>query len=349
MDVGIDTLWFSLPDRKIDANADLDVKQPTVNTATGEEQGRKILWRDGLKTVEGVGAFHNEDGISVSLRPPLGSAPGDAVLTVGFSVPKVANGSNYQPADFKTFQTALDTVEKKLGSWGIHTNVARGIPCRLDSCKTIQTREPYLAYHPVLAMLRGKRMEIRDYGTSFLYFNGVQEYSVYDKIKEMIAAKQNVSGLPANSLRFEQRLKTGRKIRDRLGFNTVMDLLEGFEQVQHEYTAGMKNQIFRHSPADLEIELASDFLIRLENLKREGKRNPIAALLNCLALERLGPDAPAFELAVKDFTENRSTRCRVGNMLTAARMDALSLQRVTPSKHTLGELYRELQEKVLIN
>ncbi len=343
----LDTLKLSLTDYEICGDANLTVQSPTFNPATQELGGYYPLWRSGSTHVVGSKAFHNSDDFNVTVQPFSPKEPQSIGCFVQFSVPKVANGSNYEPADFKATETALVTIERELRSIGIKTNIETATMSRADSCKTIRTKEPYEAYTPVLSRLQGQRVAKRDYGTTFLWHNTLQEICVYDKREEMKRRKKNVSKVPANSVRFERRMLKARKVRDCLGFNSVADLLVGFEQVEVDYKSAMEKQLFRFSPVELEIMTAGDFKSRLLSFQKSGKKNYIAGYLEAFALQQMGADKDAFLRAVEDVSENRATRSKIRKKLMQAEIDSLELQQIAPSKHSLGELYRELERAVL--
>jgi hypothetical protein len=266
---------------------------------------------------------------------------------VQFSVPKVASGSNYEPADFGATETALTTIERNLRSIGIRTNINTATISRLDSCRSVVTMEPYRAYAPVLAKLQGQRVSKRDYGTTFLWHNTLQEVCVYDKREEMKRRKKNVSEVPENCVRFEHRLLKARKVRDVLGFSSVNDLLVGFEQVKCGYKSAMETQLFRYSPAEVEILTVKDFEGYLKVFKEAGNPSYVDAFVRAVGFRQLSADKEAFLRAVENVSENRMTLSRTKKRLLQAEIDALALQRETTSKHTLAELYRELEREVL--
>ncbi len=343
----LDTLKLCLDGYGITDDIDLEVMPSVYNSKTGEFRGHYPLFQRGDEWIRGSKAFYNFEEMRVTLKPFNASEPQSIGCWAEFSVPKVANGSNYEPANFGTTKTALAMVESQLKSIGIKTNIQRATISRLDACKSVLTSEPYQAYAPVLARLQGQRMAVRGYGTTFLWHNTVQEICVYDKREEMKHRKKNISRVPKNVVRFEHRMKTGRKVRDVLGVRTVAELLEGFEQVPVAYRSAMEKQLFRYSPAELEIRTVQDFETDLLILKSAGIRNYVTELVLVHGLKNLTADKEAFLTAVENVSDSRMTLHRTKKMLREADMNALSLQRESTSKHTLGELYRELEREVV--
>jgi hypothetical protein len=348
----LDTLKLSLMDYEIDGDADLTVQPPTFNAATGERAEKFPLYRKGKGHVLGVRAYHNAEDFNVDVKPLNPNEPMAIGCWVEFSVPKVARGSNFKPADYLDTKGAITMVQRKLTKLGIKTNLKTAKISRLDSCKRPETQEAYHAYQPVLSMMQGQRMAKREYGTTFLWHNTVQEICVYDKIEEMKRRKHPVKGLPQNVVSFEHRLLKARKVRDATGLSNVTDLLDGFEQVGICYREAMKKQLFKHEPADVEVMTANHFVEQLTRLKEssaEGStsRYYVQEYLTSLAFHKLGADADAFMSAVEQVSDNRATRSQVKKKLQAARANALSMEKSLCSNRTLGELYRELEQEVL--
>jgi hypothetical protein len=343
----LDSIKLCLDGYKITDDLDVDVFQPTVNTKTGELRGHYPLLRSGSDWIRGSKAVCNLEELRVTLKPFTPSEPDHIGCWAEFSVPKVVDGSNYQPADFETTKAAFASVQKQLKTQGIETDILKATISRLDVCKGVLTSQPYQAYAPVLGRLQGTRMATRDYGTTFLWHNGSHEICAYDKIEEMKRRKKNISRLPKNCVRFEYRMLTGRKLNDVLGFRTAADLIEGFDQVKPGYITAMKKQLFRFSPAELEIRTVQDFKEDLLALKRAGKRNYVAEFLLIQGRGVVAQNNEAFITAVEEVSDSRATLGRTKNMLRQAQIDALSLQRESTSKLTHGDLYRELEREVL--
>jgi hypothetical protein len=238
-------------------------------------------------------------------------------------------------------------IERELRSLGIRTNILTATISRLDSCKNVLISETFASYVPVLARLQGQRMNRRDYGTTVLWENTLQEICAYDKHEEMKRRKKNLSRVPRNVARFEHRLLKARKVRDALGLSTAGDLLIGFDEVKKGYVTAMEKQLFRFSPVELEIMTAGDFEARLTSFQASGKKYWLAAYLEAYALQQLGSDKDAFLRAVESVTDNRMTFSRTRKKLMQAEINSFELDQLAPSKHTLGELYRELEREVL--
>jgi hypothetical protein len=345
----LDTLKLSLTDFEIAGNACLDVMQGSVNASTGEQKGQFPLWHNGQNHVVGSKAFYNADDYNVTVQPVRDDEPMSIGCYVQFSVPKVANGSNYQPADFTATKNALKTIHSELKRIGIKTNLKTAALSRVDSCKTIVTSEPYAAYHRVLLSVTGTDLSIkrRDYGSTFLWHNTQQQICVYDKIKEMKARKHSTRGLPPNSIRFEHRMLKARKIRDAIGLANVKDLLGGFEQIEMGYNKAMRKRLFHYSVAEVEAVTSRSLAEQLIHLRDSGSRYFLRDFLTALGAAEMAGNMEALLNAVETVTDSRATYHRTRKQLDNAQHQALRLQNSKYSRRTLKDLYQELERGVL--
>jgi hypothetical protein len=343
----IDTLKLSLSDYSIAAGANIEVQPSSFNALTGEMSANYPLWHDGVGYVEGTRAFHNAENFNVTLKPVSPLEPQSIGCYVQFSVPKVADGSNYHPTDAAGTARAVGTIQRGLKEMGIKTNVKTALLSRVDAFKTVEAQEPYFAYHPVLAMLRGQRMAKRDYGTTFLWSNTQQEICVYDKLEEMRKRKVNVSGLAVNSIRFEHRMLKAKKVRDVLGMKSVSDLLDGYDHVRDTYHRVMEKQLFKGSVAQAQVMTVQSIEHQLESFRMRGDRYWFQSYLNAVAMDTLSPDVEALLQALANVSGDTKMVSKIRRQIDQLRLDASALRAVAPSRRTLGELYMELKSGVL--
>jgi hypothetical protein len=343
----LDTLKLSLVDYEIKPGAELEVAQPAINHATGEVGYATPLWWHGEQPITGDKAFHNHEKFNVTIKPIV---PGDRHSVrcyVQFSVPKMANETNYFPADKESASRAVDQLEKDLCELGIKTNIQKAEISRLDACRRVETIEPFQTYSSVLSALQGTRMHKRDYGTTFLWHNTQQEVAVYDKIAEMTHRKHSVAGLPKNSISFEHRLLKARKVRDALGMKTVSDLLSDFGHVEKCYVTAMQKQLFKLPVADVQALSSRGLAEQLEVFKQLHPRTWLAAWQRAQGVASVLDDKTALLDAVAAVAGNKMMVSRLKRQLMQIEADAMTLREAAPSRRSAGELYRELEEKVL--
>jgi hypothetical protein len=343
----LDTLKVSLVDYEITDDAEFEVVQPTVNTRTGAPGAELPLWRSGGRVISGKKAFYNDENFNVTIKPILPDDPRSVRCYVQCSVPKIVNPTNYFPADETTTRAALKQLQKDLRRAGIKTNISRAELSRLDACKRIETVEPFQTYTSVLSALQGQRMHKRNYGTTFLWHNTQQEVAVYDKIAEMQHRKHSVAGFPKNSISFEHRLLKGRKVQDALGMKTVKDLVSDFGHVEKCYAAAMQKQLFKLPVPDVQ-ELSSRGLAeQMQLIKNAGRRNWFETWLRSQAVAALLDDKAALLDAVGEVAGNKMMVSRLKRQITQLEANAMELRKVAPSRRSAGELYQELERKVL--
>ncbi len=346
----IDTMQLMLTDYDARA-AELTLQPASVNTLTGESKNNFPLWHNGTKTVEGAYAYFREGHFNVTIKPqhnPDGMGIGTACY-VRFEVPKFAGESNYHPTDAKGTAAALQASQKLLKRVGIKTNVKTARISRLDAFKNVVAAEPFSCYSGVLALLAGSRMKQRGYENGFLWENTRQQICVYDKLRKMLHDKLSTVGLPENTIRFEHRMLQAQKVRDALEMATVADLLADYDKVCAVYQATMKRQLFRHSTHDITIMLASDIKREMAWFQAQGSKEWLNQYLRTFGLHSLlqKTNIETIVAVVDELAENRMKKSRLKRDLQKMQFDVRALAPVGGSKSTTGQLYQELQEKVL--
>jgi hypothetical protein len=347
----IDTLGLSLGDYQIDSDANLQVMPSDFNLQTGNLQANHPLFIDSSgRAIEGKKAFHNGEDFNLTIKPIASREPDLISSYIQFSVPKVLNGDNYAPTDSEGTKAALRAIESNLKAIGIRTNINTAKLSRLDAFRNVEADEPFESYQVILQVMQGQRMAKRDYGTTFLWQNSQQEICVYDKLAEMAARKQSIKGSTPNTIRFEHRLLNNRKIKNTLGMVTVSDLLSDLNHVDNCYRESMKKLLFKADTIpDNQPLSVMEAVKQFEFFKNQGG-HWVQRALRAKGLQGLSvEDCAAMRQAIDIVETNRMTKSRLKKYLNDGIMDALNLQQAAPSKKTLGQLYTELQTKVLMN
>ncbi len=343
----LDTLKIGLTDFDIQPDTCLEVQPATFNAGTCEVGQQYRLWTAGGRTVAGKRAFYNADDYNVTVHPVKEDDLTSILCHVQFSVPKLATGSNYHPADYQTTKTALKTINSELKRIGIKTNLKTATLSRVDSCKTVVAREPYAAYHPVLLSSSVTGAGTRIYGTTFHWGNTQQQLCVYDKIAEMHWKKHKTVGLPSNSIRFEHRLLNTTKVRTATGISTVGDLLTGFDEIEACYKKTMRSKIFHGASSDLEAITQRSLAEQLTRFKGSGSRYFVTDFLVSFAVAQMAGNMETLMKAVETVTDSKTTYRRIKKQLQAAQHEGLELRESNYSRRTLKDLYHELEAAVV--
>jgi hypothetical protein len=309
------------------------------------------LWTDAGRTFEGSQAYHRDEHFNVALKPQFkndGSGVSISCYT-RFEVPKFAGGNNYQPVDFQGTQDALKQAEKMLRDVGIRTNILTAKPCRMDSFSNVEADEPYSCYQPVLALLSGSRMKQRGYENGFLWENQSAQLCAYDKRQKMKHDKLPLGGLPKHPLRFELRALQARKIRSAYGFNSVQDLLDGHDSIRAVYLETMQKQLFKYSASDVEAlfhsELVKDFEWYREHTGRQWMDKYFRDYGIFCTMQKASMETVLG--ALQEVEDNKMKRSRLKKKLGEAHFASAALSLMPASSRTHGELYNELQQKLL--
>jgi hypothetical protein len=343
----LDTLKLSLTEFSVSSDAQLQVQPPTWCPATGERPNNYKLWNSDAGIVEGTRAWHNGEFVNLDIKPDTHNVGGPSRCLVQFSVPKVATGSNYHPTDHKGTAEALCSVQKYLQTIGVYAELSEAHVSRADVFKVAECEEAFEAYHPVLSMLQGQRMRKRDYGTTFLFENTVQEICVYDKLEEMRRNKRSIEGLPLNSMRFEMRALKGQKVRSWLGISTAAELVSNLDHVQAQYRVAMEKQLFKAELSERSRLTRGQVAAQMQAAQETCGRYWFDAWLRSVAINSMSDDLDAVRAAIVDVTGSRKNGYKFLSKLEAAKLDATAMKVLGSSKRPLGELYSELREKVL--
>ncbi len=346
----LDTLKLSLTDYSVNDSCALIVQPSAIDMRTGEALSNHPLWRQGSQIVEGAKAYFNDERFNVSIVPISHQEPDAMSCTVQFSVPKVANGSNYHPLQPREAREAVQQVERDLKRIGICTNIESARVSRLDTFKNVVAEEPFACYHPMFSLLSGRRMQKRDYGTTFLWHNTRQEICIYDKLEEMAHLKADVRRLPANTIRFEHRLLKSSKVTETLGgIRTVHDLFAGYDVLPRVFEKTMRESVFRYEVAEVEAIITSELQRDMAHFRDHAGRNWVQQYLKAFGLFHLlqRTEIETVRRIVDELSDDRTKAWRVHKELDKLRIDAASLRVVGRSRRTVGALYRELRGQVL--
>lgn len=343
----IDTLKIGLSDYEVVPKNKVIVQPSPYRVDTGELLSNFDLWvdNDTGEMVQGSKGYYNDEKMNVTLSP----YGGETMCHVQLSVPKYFHGSNYFPVDKEGTVKVLNNLEERLGGVGIKTNLDKAHISRIDTFKTIVAEENFNAYTGVFNLLRAKRTHKRDYGTTFLWFNGEREVCVYDKIEELRLNGEDVSKLPSNSVRFEYRLKKPRKIRNVLSFDTVGDLKREYGRLMETFIFSMSSDLFKYKVGDIEVLCGNVIEDTLKTFKKHyggyyrSKFLKAVGLLKLLEMANYNTIQDAF----CNVLDNRMSKTRIVRELEQARMDSSFLLQDKGSIKTYAQLYEELRVKVL--
>lgn len=254
---GIDTIKQRITDFKLSTSSGLQLVEAPIDIKTGERKNILLYNANGLK-LEGQKAYRNTDFYNLTLT--------DYGLFLQCSIPKVANGHNNLPVDLNLTRKALQKVQEDLQSNDIKVDLESASLSRMDLFRQQRTSGSFLDYVPVFGLLQGKRMNKRDYGTSFLFHNGRREVCFYDKDQESAIKEGRKLGLSSNNVRAEVRLLKHTSIED-TGYNLMSDVLNNYEGLQEVYKKQMQNVLCDFSQAGRTYLVQSDLLEEARQLK----------------------------------------------------------------------------------
>lgn len=342
-----DTVNLYLPDVHYSSRANLTVQPAAVNLKTGE----KGMSCELLPGVHGAKAYLNTDTLNFQVMTVGREGDYWPLAHVHFSVPKVHTGGaeNLWPCNEGETRAAVCQVEADLAEQGVITDlIGTAHLTRFDTFVNVQTSEPFQAYDGVFQLLKAKRANRRDYGSTYLVHNKSQEFCIYDKVQELQNRNLNTDNLP-ELVRFEHRLLKKRKVENLLGFTAVSDLFDGgWAVIKDKRRESWERSLFRYDPAEFEHLAAGEVLDMMRAYYESGARNWFSQYWKhfgmITAVQMFGFEVIADAIWRVGVPER--TAYRYVKELEELEHGAAMTRLVTNSK-TLGELYVELKQKVL--
>jgi hypothetical protein len=255
---GIDSIKLRVTDYNLGKCPGLQLQVAPLDIQTGERKDVVLYERDGLK-LEGQKAYKNTDLYNLDLS--------ESGLFVKFSIPKVINGHNDLPVNLDLTRKALQTVQEDLQKNDIRVNLESASLSRLDLFRQEFMSNTFLDYVPVFGLLRGQRMNKRDYGTSFLFYNSAREVCFYDKDQERaIKEGKKLSG-SSNNVRSEVRFLAHRPIT-KTGLDIASDILNNYEGLKLIYQEEVKRVIKEPGQVGRSMLVQSDLISEMEQIKK---------------------------------------------------------------------------------
>jgi len=137
---------------------------------------------------------------------------------------------------------------------GIETDILKASISRIDCFRNIETDRSFIDYVPVFRHAHAKRQQLREYGTTFLWYNRQWQACVYDKWRqETDAGRDMPAGIKGNLIRIEIRDLNGKKVRSSLPVGKAVDLLDRdrYNRVKLAYARRVTSVLFRQPPENL--------------------------------------------------------------------------------------------------
>jgi len=349
----IDTLQIHPLDFEVTDSNRLTVQPAPYVAGTGETLREHVLWNSGNGEIRGEKAYLNTERFQVDVK----SKGGETLLFVKLSVPKYLNGSNFYSLDRDGLNQVLSKLERELAEFGVRFNVQDSKLSRLDVFKNVQASQPFFSYSPLFQQMKATRQNKRDYGTSFLWYNGQQEFMVYDKIEEMRARHIDVSQYPPNIVRFEHRLLNARKIKNVLQLERVRELAPFYDGLREYFVKALRDNLFRYDVGEIQVTTKDKIMSELTYfVDSYGSNKGLSKYLMAKGVESLfrTVEPEVFRKAMRDVLSQRMDNeesiqrklRRAEGEIHGFRTDLQMIGVDEDTLQPLSELYRELMEKL---
>lgn len=219
----------------------------SMDAATGELKGNRVLYRAGDREFSGLRAYLNTENFNLTILPP--SQGVESVCTLHFSAGAYSE-TNLEPLGLEATLNAARCVTKELRELGAEVDLECAMVTRLDIARNVELSHPVRCYSPCFAALGTRRkVDKADFGgTGFLIGNKTWEIGFYDKGAEMREKQHAPEFCPVNTLRPELRLKKARVIRDAVGCDRLTDLPSVWKNLPDAYRGGLERDVFRARP-----------------------------------------------------------------------------------------------------
>jgi len=336
----LDTVKLRLLDYEIEKQNSLSIT--TIFNTSGEEKNACKLFdmNDGTE-IGGTKAYFNTKDLQFDIMT--------RGAFVKFSVPKTYHqGNNYNSVNQENTKEVFSHIETELKENGIKTDIFNSDLSRIDMFKQIVPDEHFHNYAPIFRTINGTQKELRDYGTTFLWKNSVEQIAVYDKIKEMLHQKKDISGLP-DTIRFENRLLNKRKIEQVLEFTKANELIKYYDELEPSYKASIRKNLFRLDTKEFNIAIQKEFEARFEYHFLTGGRqwlNKFIYTLGVDAVEIYGVENIVSLARTKWNNKEKQKAYRLRKKINDTIAETTLSKRCTVNK-TLLTLYNELKTKLV--
>jgi len=343
----IDTAKFYTRDFSIRDHAELEIMPSAIDYKTGEQNNHKLFMRENHSWVLGAKAYMNTNRINVTIKP-IGDSR-DVFCFVQMSIPKFMNGDNFYPIDDQLAKEMPKALESELNKRGIGLDVNDLKVSRIDTFKNVFASEGFFDYVPIFRMLKAKRQNRRDYGSTFLWENKQREICVYDKLQEIQNRGFSIDGLPENTIRFEYRLLNSKSVKKALGFKNAKKLFNNMGSVREVYREALEYHLFGLDVTEFEKLVGSQWQKAITYYSENEGRNWLSKLRQNFGdygiAKSIGIDR--FRDMVEKYSYGRVAGWRVEKAVTEGYQQIELITGTTGSK-THVDLYSELREKVLM-
>jgi hypothetical protein len=344
----LDTIKFYTDDFVIKDGAGVEILPASINYKTGEQENHELFQRSSGQWVRGAKAYLNTDNFNVTVKP--NNLGGGAWLWIQLSVPKFIAGDNFYPLSDVEAKGLPEMLGAKLSDYGILINANALKVSRLDTFQNVYASETFSDYIPVFQLLKAKRQNKREYGSTFLWENSYRELCVYDKITEVKNQGRSIEGLPENTIRFEYRLLRSKSVKNALGIKTAKSLFDNLGSVREMYLEAMKYHLFDLDTSEVKRLVSSELRTVVKHYYENGGRYWLSNMLKdygSYSVARLS-SLSVFGDIVEDISGNRMTAYRAVNYVRECQ-NRVSMLEVLECGKTIENLYQELKSKVLQN
>jgi hypothetical protein len=182
-----------------------------------------------------------------------------------------------------------DKITAELNSLGLNVNLDSMSINRLDLAKNCEMTYPLWQYQKAFSMLKGKRAQTKEFGDTYYIGNKSHETCFYDKRFELMSNRINVSDLPENFMRGENRFKKTNQVKKHTGLNSFHELKNVSDDYLNECRVKfLSDVIFSRSKLGQQLMIDYDSEIQFfKRIKESYKKSYFLYWLSLQAIDGL--------------------------------------------------------------
>ena len=346
MSIGIDKISLHTKEFSVGNGHSLTI-QPMAYTPNAQEQNEEpTLWR-GQK---GSKAYLNNELYNLTIS--------ERGLNVGFNPSKILHPYNLTN-DSHQVEELCDNIRGDLKAKGVLLAPDNELKVsRFDMAKNEQMSLPIAYYSPLFKSLKGKRMNNREYPSSYYFANKSRELNFYDKTEEVSSRTkmgQAPIEVPSRLMRAELRAKKGDTVGRIYRVNDLQSILRvGDSYREQKYKHTLQTQIFANGQNQEQLQIfAVDYdkeLRVLKALKEKHTRGSIDKYLGYKGVEALLQDfgnLDNFRNLLIEAGYQREYSYRIVRKVQE-QIQALSFFQSSNEQEKLSKLYNEVYTKFAV-
>ena len=346
MSIGIDKISLHTKEFSVDSSHSLTIQPMAYTPNSEEEKEEPTLWR-GQK---GSKAYLNSDLYNLTIN--------ERGLSVAFNPSKILHSYSLTN-DTHQIEELWDNIKGDVQNKGVLLAPDNELKVsRFDMAQNEQMNLPIAFYASLFKSLKGKRMNNREYPSSYYFTNKSRELNFYDKTEE-VKGRTKMGQAPIEVPQRLMRAELRAKKRDTVGriyrvndLESILKVGDAYRVEKYKHT--LQTQVFANGNNQEQLQLyALDYdkeLRTLKALKEKHSRGSVDKYLGYKGLETLLEDFGNLENFRSLLLEGGYAREYTYRVIKdlEERIQALSFFQTVNQKENISKLYNEVYTKFAV-